>query len=384
MIKPKPKFFLKDQLINKEKVEYLADLINKSFEKHWNESLEKFNKNNFIRDVLIKLPELELKERIYHISDLLKIYLPDDFKEAVEILIKSLPDEIITDVEDNNFWDFIFCPFSDFVAKNWCNKKYLEFSLDAIEIMTTRFSAEDAIRNFINESEEETLKRILKWSKSNNYHIRRLATEWTRPKLPWAKKINLDYKKTIQILDNLYFDSSRYVTRSVSNHLNDIAKIDPNLVIEVLKKWQKTKKSQDLDYIISHSTRALVKKWDKKTLEFLWFSNSLNIEIKNFQIKDNKVKIWESLIFEFEIESKWENDQKLIIDYLIYFKMANWKLKPKVFKITNKLIKKWQILKIKKKHHLKLMTTKKLYEWEHKIELQINWVKYWRYDLDLF
>ena len=383
MNKAKPKFSLKDQLFNKEKIEYLSKLLEKSMKNKKYDSYQKFNSKQFIEDILTPFPTLGLKERVSHISNMLKKHLPEDYKTAVEILLDCLPDEIITKIEDDNFWDFIFSPFSNFVAKNWCKQKYLEFSLDAIENMTTRFSAEDSIRDFINRFEGQTLKRILKWSKAKNYHLRRLASESTRPKLPWAKKINLDYKKTIKILDNLYFDSSRYVTRSVANHLNDIAKIDSDLVIETLDKWQKTKKSKDISYIISHSTRSLVKKWDKKTLEFLWYSNTLNVKLNFLKIENCKIRIWENLIFEFEIESKWEKLQKLIIDYLIYFKMANWRLNPKVFKISKKTLQKWEILKIKKKHPLKIMTTKKLYEWNHKIELQINWNKLCEKNFDL-
>ena len=97
-------------------------------------------------------------------------------------------------------------------------------------------------------------------SKSKNYHHRRLSSEGSRQKLPWAVNINLDYKNTIEILDNLHSDKSRYVTRSVANHLNDISKIDPDLVLDTLQRWKSTNLSEDIDYIISHSTRTLIKK----------------------------------------------------------------------------------------------------------------------------
>jgi 3-methyladenine DNA glycosylase AlkC len=97
---------------------------------------------------------------------------------------------------------------------------------------------EYSIRFFINKHEEKTIEKIILWSKSQNYHVRRLASEGSRPKLPWGEKINLDYKKTIQILDNLYHDKTRYVTRSLANHLNDISKKDYELVLNTLKKWE--------------------------------------------------------------------------------------------------------------------------------------------------
>ena len=413
-------FSLKDQLFNKQKVEYISGLIKEVY--------PDFLSKNFEKEVLDKFPELELKQRISHISDLFKKYLPDDFEEAVNILIKSLPQVIESGELDNSFWDFIFAPYLDFVRKTWCNIKYLELSLNSLELMASNFSAEDSIRYFLNEFEEETFNKMLEWSSSENYHLRRLSSEGTRAKLPWCQKINLDYKKTIQILDNLYFDKSRYVTRSVANHLNDISKIDPDLVIDVLEKWE-TKLGQtqgtaptensrgescvnpktDLDYIISHSTRTLIKKWDKKTLEFLGFSSEPKIEVKNFIIKNREVKIWKNLEFEFEIFLK--KQENLIIDYKIYFLNKSWKLLPKVFKIKKInssstegfypqgeprsplrkigwITKKsgWtqgSPLHISKSHRLKLMSTKSLYPGVHLVEIVINWKSFWKKEFEL-
>ena len=359
----KPKFSLKDQLFNKEKVEYLSWLIKNVY--------PDFKELEFQMDILEKFPDLELKERINHISNMFKKYLPNDFEKAVNILLKSLPEVIENWEMDNNFWDFIFCPYSDFVAKNWCNKEYLNFSLNTLEKMTCNFSAEDSIRYFLNEFEDETFEKMLEWSKSLNYHHRRLSSEWTRQKLPWCQKINLDYKKTIEILNNLYLDESRYVTRSVANHLNDISKIDPELVIKTLALWQNNNKSKDINYIISHSTRTLVKKWDKNTLELLWYSDNPKIEVLNFNIKNDIVKVWENLEFDFDILFK--KQENLILDYRIYFVLKNWKLWEKVFKIKKLKWKKLDKIKVLKKHPLRLMSTKKLFEWIHKIELQINW-----------
>jgi hypothetical protein len=136
--------------------------------------------------------------------------------------------------------------------------------------------------------------------------------------------------------------------------------------------------ANDLDYIISHSTRTLVKAWHKKTLEFLWYSSNPKIEINNFKIKNNKIKIWESLEFSFDIKGYPQViplQENLIIDYKIYFVSKNWKLLPKVFKI-----KKCRdtpcgypdILKIIKSHKLQIMSTKSLYIWEHFVEIMIN------------
>jgi len=376
-------FSLKDQLFNKDKVQHLAGLI------FW--VYPEFNKTNFIEDTVFQFPELELKQRIHHIRDMLKKYLDDDFEASVNILIASLPVLKDNGTLDNNFWDFIFAPYCDYIRKYGCNKADLEFSLSAQAACTWHASAEDSIRYFLNDFEDETFDQMLAWSSSDNYFLRRLASEWTRPKLPWCQKINLDYNKPIAILDNLYTDPSRFVTRSVANHLNDIAKIEPKLVTDTLKRWKQSVGNDcivdkhdhankinnrhdaivpyhDLDYIISHATRTLVKFWDPATLELLWYSPEAQVTVQNFKINNTPLTIPDYLNFSFDIVC--ESQQNLIIDYKIYFISKNWKLLPKVFKIKKWAFKWTQT--ITKKHLLKLMTTKALYPWEHFVEIVIN------------
>ena len=389
MQKIEPSFLLKDQLFNKQKVEYLSWLIKKVYPDFLIEEFEK--------EVLNKFPELELKQRIYHISDTLKKYIWDknDFEKAVNIMIKSLPELEDNWTLDNNFWDFIFTPYCDYIRKFWCNKINLKFSLESQAKITPYASSEDSIRYFFNKFEEQTFAKMLEWSKSDNYFLRRLASEGSRAKLPWCQKINVDYKKPIEILDNLYTDESRYVTRSVANHLNDIAKIDWNLVIEILARWKNDvgypqgSRPTDLDYIISHWTRTLVKQWHKKTLEFLGYSTNPQVRINNFNIINKEIKIWESLEFSLDISGCIEGEplqENLIIDYKIYFLNKSWKLLPKVFKIKkcrDTPCRYPDVLHITKKHKLKIMTTKALYEWEHFVEIVINGKNFWKKSFEL-
>jgi 3-methyladenine DNA glycosylase AlkC len=363
----KEKFSLKDHLFNKEKVLFLSSLIKTSY--------LNFDKNGFDIFILSTIFTLWLKERVSLLTIWLKNFLPDDFKVSVDILIKSLPKKQNYDIEDEDFWDFIFATYSDFVAQYWCEDEYLDFSLESLWILTSSFSAEDSIRYFLNKFEEKTFKKMLEFSNSKDFHKRRLASEWSRPKLPWCQKINLDYKKTIKILDNLYFDSSRYVTRSVANHLNDISKIDSFLVVETLKKWRNSWLWSDLDYVISHSTRTLVKKWDKYVLKFLWFSENPNVFFKKFILEKNSLQIWNYLNFNFEIS--WVSED-IYIDYKIHFLLKNWKYWEKIFKL--KKIKSWNIDKfsISKKHKIFQMSTRKIYQWKHYLEILINWKSFWK------
>ncbi len=365
----KEKFLLKDELFNPDKVHKIATEIKAVY--------SAFDQKAFERDVLKPFPKLELKERMYHIRDMFALYLPGDYREAVDILVKSLPDELDTNRSDNDFGDFIYAPYSEFVTAFGCSRIELSFSLQALREITKRFSVEFAIRDFINAYPEETFTMLEACSLSDNYHERRLASEGLRPKLPWAKKINSEYDKALFILNNIFYDKTRYVTRSVANHLNDISKIDPELVIATLKRWKASRKQneREMDYIIGHALRTLVKHGNENALALLGYKRDPKIVLSDLKLHQDEVQLGETLIFDFEIEAKEDCD--LLVDYIIHFKTKSGKTSPKVHKIKKLSLKAGDSIKISKKHPFKAnMSTRKLYLGEHKIELQINGVCY--------
>lgn len=359
------KFSLKDFLFNQEKVEKIATDIKTVY--------PDFQLQQFVNETTNAFPSLELKERIRFIAQMLKKYLPSQYPLAVEILLKALPEPNNPDLSDDDFGDFIYASFNEFVAQNGCNDEYLEISLNALYQITQRFSAEDAIRYFINRNPKQVLEILIQWSKDKNYHIRRLTSEGTRPKLPWSQKINLDIEKPIEILNELYKDSTRFVTRSVANHLNDISKTKPDLTLQTLKNWkQKGEQSEkEMSYIINHSLRTLIKQGNKQALAMIGFRENPKIEITNFQVSE-KVIVGKELIFSFEIECL--QDCNLLIDYEIYFQNKLAKLaSKKVFKLKQIKAKQKDKVFITKKHLFKKnMTTRTFYPGEHQIAIQIN------------
>lgn len=363
--KTEKQFSLKDLLFNADKVAKLAKEIEVVY--------PDFKRAAFEKKVVSTFPKEELMERIANIRDALYEFLPNDYKKAVAIILKALPLELDHKKEDNDFGDFIYAPYSYFVAKYGCSKEHVDVSLKALEEITKRFSAEAALRNFINEFPEKTIKKAAGWTKSKNYHVRRLASEGTRPNLPWAKKIHSAPEAMLPLLDKLYSDKTRYVTRSVANHLNDISKTNPALVVATLKRWQKEGKQteDELVFITKHSLRTAVKRGDAFALKLLGFAKP-SIKIKNLTLALLQVKVGESLIFTFTVDSTASKSQTLLIDYLIHFKKANGKLSPKVFKLTTVKLTAGQSLSFKKAHQLKPMTTRTLYSGEHVLEIQIN------------
>ena len=310
-------------------------------------------------------------------TETLKNFLPANYREAVNILLRSLPPPNDPTKTDNDFGDFIYAPYADFVAQYGCNKKDVDFSLKVLKEITMRFSAEDAIRYFINAFPEETMNELLKWSTDENYHVRRLTSEGMRPRLPWAQKIILSPEKALPILDKLFSDKTRYVTRSVANHMNDLSKVNPELVLETLARWQKSNKqdAQEMDYIIKHSLRSLVKMGNKQAMEFLSFSADPEVVVSRISLKQNRVIIGSMVEFSFTVTAK--KDERLLIDYVLYFQGKNGTMtNKKVFKLGRFEVRAGQKLVVNKRHRLgENMTTRKIYPGKHQIELQINGAK---------
>jgi hypothetical protein len=189
------------------------------------------------------------------------------------------------------------------------------------------------------------------------------------------------------------------VIRSVANHLHDISKIDKDLALKTLIRWEKENKQKDVlefEYLKRHSLRTLIKNGDKETLKYLGYKSEINIELKNFKIKNDKVKIGEALEFSFEIINKNKKEniiqslenlaEDLIIDYIIYFnnKDNNNLKSKKVFKLKEIKINNDKKILISKKHLFRFMTTRKLYSGAHKIILQINGKNYLEKSFDLY
>lgn len=361
----KEKFSLKDELFNPEKVHLIASEIKSVY--------PAFKKEDFETESLNAFPRLELKERIDHLRDMLQKYLPDDYVEAARILLKALPVELARDKSDDDFGDLIYAPYAAFISANGCNEEHLIFSLDALREITKRFSVEFAIRDFVNLYPRDTLQMLEVCSCSDHYHERRLASEGLRPRLPWAKRLTIDHHLSLRHLDNLFDDPTRYVTRSVANHLNDISKIDASLVIEGLKTWKTSGKQEDkeMEYILNHSLRTLVKEGNEDALELLGYEVSPNIVVNNFEMEHHEIMIGDALAFQFDLEAKEE--MKLMVDYVIHFRTKRNSHNRKVHKLKKFLLHKGEKITLNKKHAFRAnMTTRKLYEGEHKIELQIN------------
>ena len=248
-------------------------------------------------------------------------------------------------------------------------------SIKALRDFTQHSSSEFAIREFLNKDFDRTITHMLKWTEHENEHIRRLASEGSRPRLPWARKLQQVIDKPVlawKILNNLKNDPAIYVQKSVANHLNDISKDNADWLINKLNKWPNKKTPQ---WIIKHGCRTLIKQGHTPALSLLGFSKP-NIKTDQFKIISTKVKIGDSLGFNFKIINNAKENQNLVIDYNIHFRKKNGKLIPKTFKLKTFTIEKSDSVKINKSHALKLMSTRRLYAGEHLLEILVNGISY--------
>lgn len=311
----------------------------------------------------------ELKERMRHTSLTLGKILPAAFPDSLEILKNTAAILLQEPPQDIGFLGMFF---PDFVEV-W-GIEAPDLSLPALAYLTQLASSEFAIRPFLIRYPDQSLEMLVKWAEDENQHVRRLASEGSRPRLPWAMGLpafKQDPTPVLQILEQLRDDPELYVRRSVANHLNDISKDNPQMVIDTLMRW-KVSASKERLWIIRHATRTLIKAGYPEALELMGFSPSPEVELRAFDLSPDRIEMGESVRFSFEIHSTSDQPQPLVIDYLVHFMKANGKRAPKVFKLTEKTLKPGEVLRFEKKHTIKPISTRKYYPGEQQIEVQVN------------
>ncbi|MCE9550433.1 MAG: DNA alkylation repair protein [Betaproteobacteria bacterium] len=234
----------------------------------------KFNEDTFRRTASNGLEPLGILDRGQHLARALRQSLPEKFSTAVEILLASLTPPL-TQTDNLGLAVFFYLPHVCFIAEYGLTPEEnggqdsFEISMKAQYELTKRFSAEFSIRPFLIRQQERTLTRLLEWVSDPDPHVRRLCSEGTRPRLPWATRIPAfisNPKPVLPILDALKNDQSLYVRRSVANHLGDIAKDHPDLAFEICERWL-IESSNEVKWLIRHALRHPAKKGNKVALQ---------------------------------------------------------------------------------------------------------------------
>tara|TARA_R110002049_G_scaffold31896_4_gene107135 strand:+ start:1705 stop:2826 length:1122 start_codon:yes stop_codon:yes gene_type:complete len=337
--------------------------------------LTDFPQQQFIKQALAGLEYLELKQRVDHLITVLADYLPADFSEAAEVLI-SVKYHWKTQSQAEETESFAAWPLIDYVAVYGLN--HPETALNVLKNLTSLFSAEFAIRAFIVKHFDITYLHLLRWASDTDEHVRRLASEGCRPRLPWGKRLTQfcdNPVPIVPILELLKDDASLYVRRSVANNLNDIAKDHPTMVIDLCQSWF-INASVERQWLIRHALRSLVKSGCPEAFVLLGYSSKPQISLAVFKLIETKVMLGENLEITVLLKSESMETQKVVIDYRIHHVKANDSSTSKVFKWKNISLHGNQTIELKKLHPFKIITTRKYYAGIHKVELLINGVSY--------
>lgn len=358
-------FSLKDHLFNAESLRDFADEMSTG--------IPGFDADAYHATTLAGFAERELLQRLDWMADCLEPYLPADFNEMAAQLEAALPPPLDLQHTDNDFGRFIHAVPGILAVRHGLENHH-DRALDLLYAATKRFSMEFYIRPFLNTRPQETLRRLAVWARDENYHVRRLVSEGTRPKLPWAKAVTIDPEAALPLLDILHADGTRYVTRSVSNHLNDIAKTNPDMAIDMLEKWAGDGHQNDaeLGWMTRHALRGLIRQGNARALGVLGFDPQAQVDVA-LHLENGSVSVGDALTFDVTVAARQKTP--VLIDYVIRFLKSSGQHAPKVFKLKQVVLQPDAPLTLYKTHRFKGdATTFRLYPGTQFLGVQVNGV----------
>ncbi len=316
--------------------------------------------------------DLALKARMRHTTQALRATLPGDYRAALGILREA--------ARHMPFGHFGAMTLPDFVEQygleDW------EASLPALEQFTQLISSEFAVRPFILQDPPRMMAQMLDWAGHPSEHVRRLASEGCRPRLPWGMALPIfqaDPAPILPILERLKQDPSEYVRRSVANNLNDIAKDNPQVVLDVLRGWGSID-TPEMAALIKHALRTLVKQGHPDALALLGYAHGAAVTLRNLRVEPAVVPAEGEITFSFDVVAEGDAPQNLMIDYILHLKRANGGQTPKVFKLAQRTLQPGEVASLTRRFSFQPVTTRRYYPGEHGLEIQINGVAFGRVD----
>jgi 3-methyladenine DNA glycosylase AlkC len=346
-----------------------SDVFYDRFSNIAGEVIPSFDKAKFIQSIFNNdWEKKELKERMKHTALVLHGFLPEDFDLSAKII-----EQIIVKLKQDDFTEtsieFMFFP--EYIE--YFGLGHFETSVKTIETVTQFTSCEFAVRPFIIKYGDRMIDQMLEWSLHENEKVRRLSSEGSRPRLPWAMALPTlknDPTPILPILENLKSDPSESVRRSVANNLNDISKDNPDIVIAIAKKWKDI--GPKTDSIIKHGCRTLLKQGHPAVLDYYQLNQNAKIEISNFKIINPRLAIGNDLIFSFTLQNREIAPQNIRMEYGVYYLKQNGQHSKKVFKISERTFQPDEKADVVRKQSFRIITTRKFYVGAHKLSIIIN------------
>lgn len=330
-----------------------------------------FSLPRFSKGLEAALEPLELKQRMHLIADRIEAGLPEHPPEMFSILVKTLATD---EADTRGLRGFPVWPLTEIVARR--GLPHFAEAMLLFSEMTKCFTAEFAIRPFLREHPERTLKQLRAWCDHPDEHVRRLVSEGSRPFLPWGGNLPELLKPphpTLELLEKLHLDPSDYVRLSVSNHLNDFSKHHPELVIATLTRWQKaTPDDPRLAKLARHACRILLKSGHPGALELHGYGTTKALELEAFELPKKSVTLGGHLEYRLVVRNSSRRPVRVMFDYAILHRKANGTLSPKVFKGRTRELAAGERWEITGRHPVKPITTRVYHAGIHGFEPRLN------------
>ncbi|EFQ64159.1 DNA alkylation repair enzyme-like protein [Pseudomonas fluorescens WH6] len=321
-----------------------------------------FDDKGFLKHATAGLAELSVMQRMARVSESLHAVIPLDYPQTLKRLHALAP-------RLNSSFVSLFLPHYVAIYGLADFKR----SMAALKYFTTFGSAEFAIRAFLLQDLPRTLAVMQQWSLDANEHVRRLASEGSRPRLPWSFRLaEVQANPTLcaSILDNLKADPSLYVRKSVANHLNDITKDHPEWVLSLIEGWNLD--NPNTAWIARHALRSLIKQGNPRALTIMGAGARAEVKLHHLTVTPAVIKLGERINLSFSLESTAAIPQKLVVDYAIDYVKSAGHSAAKVFKLKAFTLGTGEQQPISREQHIRELTTRKHYPGRHVVHVMVN------------
>jgi 3-methyladenine DNA glycosylase AlkC len=346
--------------------EALKEMFNKAYYQRLADAVQavepRFDRAAFLRDATRDMAQRELNARLRHTSISLHRHLPPRFPAALDVLRK-----VATRMPKG----YTALVYPDFVGQYGLDDR--DTSLEALRYFTPFGSSEFAVREFIRRDVKGTLKVMRRWADDPDEHVRRLASEGSRPRLPWSFRLEAmvkDPSLTAPILHTLRTDPALYVRKSVANHLNDVAKDHPEHMLDMLNTWAAD--HPHTAWIAKHACRNLIKQGHPRALALFAFERNTAVKASPLRLRSKHLRLGDVLELYVTLSSVADHAQKLVVDYRIHYRKSDGRSSAKVFKWKELLLQAGEVITLTKRQRILDLSTRKHYAGDHRVELLVN------------
>jgi 3-methyladenine DNA glycosylase AlkC len=342
------------EIFNAERLQHIADEMSAVY--------PAFKAKAFLAHANHGLTEMSVMQRMARVAESLHAVLPLKYEDTLDVLRELAP-------RLNS--GFVSMCLPHYVASYGGHA--FDTSMDALKYFTTFGSSEFAIRHFLRSDLERSLEKMHDWTRDENHHVRRLASEGSRPRLPWSfrlEAVQANPQLAAGILDRLKADESLYVRKSVANHLNDVTKVHPEWVLDTIEGWSLDNKHTA--WIAKHALRSLIKQGDVRALTVIGAGAKAEVELLDVRVEPAVVRLGEAITLSFTVKSVVAHEQRLVIDYAIEYVKANGGVSRKVFKLKTLGLAGFGEEVVRRNQVIKDFTTRKHFAGRHGVQVMVN------------